>query len=176
MNKKQFGPKQLRNVLIFVFVAVLLGGAGLFYTGLGTVRDYSEKVNQRLADSEASGKQVNNLQKLKKQLSQSDSLVAKANRLFITPDQYQPQVLTDVKRYADNAGVSIESTSFDAANSIHTVKVKLKNPVPFRGLVTFLHSIEGSLPKLQVKSLSVSRSDRGDLVTVQEITIGVSVR
>lgn len=175
-KKKQFGPKELKNILIFLFFAALIGGAGLFYMGLGEVQNYSKEVNQKLADADASGNQVGNLQALKAQLAESDALVAKANRLFIAPGLYQSQVLSDLRRYADNAGVSIESTSFDSDSSEYSVKVKLKNPVDFKGLVKFLSSVEGNLPKLQVKSLSVSRAGGGNAVTVQEMKIGVSVR
>lgn len=175
--KKQFKPQNLRTILSFIFTIVLLAGAGAFYFGLGVLKDYSTEVNQRLVDADASGKQIEELQTLKSQLSQSTSLVGKANQLFATPDTYQARALSDIKNYADIAGLSLESTNFDSA-SPQTIIVKLGEPVTYGKLITFLTNVESNLPKLQVSSISLGHITGGasDSVKVGEIKIDISVR
>ncbi len=175
--KRQFQAQDLRTILSLLFFVILAGGGAIFYMGLGIVRDYSEEVNQQLANAEASGQQVEKLQSLKSQLTQSTELVSKAQQLFSTPDKYESQALTDIKNYADAAGVTVASTTFDR-NAAHTVTVRLASPTSYSKLITFLTNIESNLPKLQVSSLSLSRSDNGapDSVKVNEIKINVSVR
>ena len=178
--KKQFRPADLRTVLTVLLALVTLGGAAAFYWGVGQVRDYSISVNQRLADADASAKQIDELQTLKGQLTQSNSLVQKANELFATPATYQSQVLTDLKNYADAAGISIATTNFSdpSTTGTHNVTVTFQNPVSYTGLITFLTNVESNLPKLQISALALSRTDGGDAnsVTTGDITIEISVR
>jgi len=175
--KKQFTPHTLRGILIFLFFVVLFGGSAVFYWGLNQVKDYAVTVNQKLADAEASDRQVDELRLLKEQIAQSDSLIAKANKLFATPTNYQSQVLSDVKRYGDAAGLSITRTSFDEGRA-PLLTVTVASPTSFKSLVTFLHHVEGNLPKLQVTELSLKRADSTDpdAVEVDHIKIRVSVR
>ncbi len=174
--KKQFRPANLRALLGVLLAIIILGGGALFYWGLNVVRDYAGEVNQKIADAEGSSKQVQNLQSLKAKLAQSTSLIDKANQLFSTPAAYQAQALTDIKRYADAAGLSIASTAFSEDSS--SVTVTFKNPVSLTRLITFLNNVESNLPKLQVSSLSLGRADNGNVnnVKTNDIKIDISVR
>lgn len=178
-DKKQFTPQNLRAILAFLLVVLIAGGAGLLYLGIGELREYSVKVEQRLADAEASGRQINELQTLKNQLAQSNSLIEKANQLFAAPGSYQGQVLNDLRKYADAAGLSLANTSFSDANQgTRSVTISLREPVTYSKLIAFLNNVEGNLPKLQVSSISLGRVDGGgaDTVKVGEIKIDISVR
>lgn len=174
---KQFKPQNLRSLLIFIFIIISIAGGVMFYLGLGMMKEYSAEVNQRLVDADASGKQIEELQTLKSQLSQSNSLVEKANQLFATPDTYRSQTLTDIKNYADRAGLTLESTKFDDTSQ-QTVVVKLSPPVSYTKLIAFLSNVESNLPKLQVSSVSLDHVADGsaDAVGVGEIKIDISVR
>lgn len=178
--KKQFKPQNLRTILASLFVLALLISAGGFYYGITTIRTYAVEVNNRLADADASGKQIQSLQTLRDQLSKSTSLIEKADQLFATPDSYQSQVLGDLKRYADAAGLSIATTTFSdpAESGIHAVTVTLKQPVTYNSLVAFLNNVEGNLPKLQVSSISLGRAGSGGATRVKtgDIKIDISVR
>jgi len=177
--KKQFRPANLRTLLGFLLVVIVLGGSAIFYWGLGLVRDYATEVNQTVVDADASANQIQELQTLKAQLAQSNSLVEKANQLFSTPDAYQARALSDVTNYANAAGLSIANTSSDGESTpgAHTLTVTFKNPVSYSKLITFLSNVESNLPKLQVSSLSLNRSGGGaDSVSVSEIKIDISVR
>ena len=174
--KKQFRPANLRALLGVLLAVIILGGGALFYWGLSFVQEYAGQVNQKAADAEGSSKQVQNLQALKTKLAQSASLVDKANQLFSTPEAYQSQALTDIKRYADAAGLSIASTTFPEGTN--AAVVTLKGPVAYAKLITFLTNIESNLPKLQVSSLSLGNPDNGTAgnVKTNEIKIDISVR
>jgi len=179
-QKKRFKPQNLRAILSVVFILLVVAGCAGFYFGINIVRDYAVEVNHRLADADASGKQVQELQQLKEQLSQSNSLIQKADQLFATPASYQAQVLTDLKRYADSAGLAIAATTFSdpATTGIHSVTITLRQPVGYSNLITFLNAVEGSLPKLQVSSLSLGQPASGGASRIKtgEIKIDISVR
>ncbi len=178
--KKQFKPQNLRAILATLFVILLIGGGAGFYWGLGQVSEYSEQVNQKLADAEASGEQIGSLQVLKGQLTQSNNLIEKANQLFATPATYQAQVLRDLKNYADAAGLSISNTAFSSPGEtgIYSISITLKQPVSYTKLITFLNNVESNLPKLQVSSIALGRPANGgpDSVKTGDIKIDISVR
>lgn len=178
--KKSFGPQGLRALLATLLVIVILGGAGLFYVGLNTVKDFSSEVNNTLQDADASSKQVTELQSLKGQLSQTETLTAKADAVFATPATYQSQALTDVKRYAAQTGLRIDSTNFDnpAATGTYSMNIQLKSPVAYSQLMQFIGLIEGNLPKMQLTSIDLQHSPGGnaDSVVVGSIKLNVAVR
>lgn len=180
MAKQTFKPQTLRGILIFLLVVIVAGGGALFYLGLEKVREFSVEVNQSVTDAEASGGQVEKLQGLKGQLTQSESLITKADQMFATPDSYQTQAITDIRNYATAAGLSIARTSFDeqATGANPTVTVSLQNPVSYTRLIQFLDGIEGNIPKLQVSNIGVSRTNAGgaDLVAVDDIKITIAIK
>lgn len=179
-EKKQFKPQNLRALLAFLLIVLIVGGGGLFYWGVGLVREYAVKVEQRLADADASANQLRELQTLKGQLAQSDSLIEKANQLFATPGNYQQQALGDIKRYADAAGLSIANTSFgDSGESgSNLMTVTLREPVAYSKLIAFLSNIESNIPKMQINSIALSRVANGgpDSVKTGDIKINIFVR
>lgn len=177
--KKQFKPQDLRTLLAVLLILVLAGGAAGYYFGIGVIRDYAIKVNHRLADADASGKQIEELQLLKQQLAQSNSLVSKANALFSAPATYQSQVLTDLKSYVDAAGLTMTNTNFEDATQTgsYSITINLQQPVSYNGLIAFLHNVEGNIPKLQVRSIALSPSSDGvNTVRTGDIKIDVLVR
>lgn len=178
--KKEFRPQTLRSLLSVLFIIILIAGGAGFYFGLEKVREYAQQVDNRIADANASAKQIEELQVLKSQLSQSNSLVEKANQLFSTPASYQAQVLSDLKTYADLAGLSLANTSFGnpAESGVHTITISLKQPVTYTGLITFLNNVESNLPKMQVSSISLGQPVSGGANSVKtgDIKIDISVR
>ena len=180
MAKIHSKPKGLRALLTVVLILIILGGAGLFYLGLNMVKEYSLEVNHRLIDAEASGTQIQQLQALRSQLDQSESLITKADRLFASPSNYQAQSLNDLKNYANQTGLTIASTNFGDPSStgVYSVTVKLGAPVSYSKLIKFLELIEGNLPKMQVASMSLTHQTGGgsDSVDVGDIKINISVR
>ena len=181
MAKTSFTPQKLKTLLIGLFVLLVLGLGGLFYLSLNEFKDYALKVNHRTQDAEASAQQVQQLQSLKGQIADSQQLIAKANQLFSTPENYQTQALTDIRAIAATSGVSISGTEFndsDNPNGQKIMTVKLASPVSYKKIIAFFHGIEGNIPKMQVSSATLSHVSGGnsDSVSVEEIKIKLTVR
>jgi len=180
MAKQAFKPQSLRAVLLVVLVLVLAGGLGLFYLGLNEVRTFAVEVNHSIADAEASNGQVQALQSLRGQLTQSEALIAKANQMFATPANYQNQAITDTRNYAAAAGISIAKVDFDTvvAGVSPTMTVSLKAPVPYAKLIQFLDNIESNIPKMQVSSIGIAHVGGGNAgsVAVDDIKIMIATR
>lgn len=177
-GKKTSKAQDMRAILTFILIAAIVGGGVLFYFGLEKVRSYAIEVNNHLEDAEASDQQVEQLQLLKNQLSQSKKLISTADKLFVTESAYQAKALTDVRNYADKVGLSVESTDFDDAEGNHTIIVRLTQPTSYQKLVQFLTLVEGNLPKMQVDSMTLTRIADNNVDTVEsgDIKIKVSVR
>jgi len=188
--KKSAGLKasSLKKLLGFLLVLVTIGVAGGFYLGLHEVRTFSIDVSHVVADSQASGNTISELQQLKQSLSQSEALVTKANQMFSTNANYQSQALTDVRKYASNAGITISNTDFEAGSDAapsapvpangKAFTIKLQSPVSYAKLLQFIANIEGNLPKMQIMGLKVNRvaSGTSDQVEVGDIKITISTR
>ncbi len=182
MSKKALQATTLRKLLITLFILVILGIGGAFYFGLGLIREYAIEVTHSSEDAKASGGQIEDLQALQKQLEATQTLVGKANELFATEQTFQTQAITDLQRYASEAGVAITSTNFDQGDQppqgARKVTITLTEPVSYPNLIRFLTLIEGSIPKMQVTKLTTSRptSPSGDTVSVDPIELNISVR
>ena len=182
MNKerKGFTPQKMRALLSVMLVLVTLGSGALFYYALGETRKYGTEVNHRLLDADASYEQLSSLQALKTQLTESETLVGKANQLFATPDNYQAEALAAVRNYATVAGLSITNTRFaDAEDGSKTIVISFnEGSVTYDKLIYFLRNVEENVPKLQVTSLPVSHITGGDSnsIKVGDITIKIYVR
>jgi hypothetical protein len=178
--KKPFKPQNLQVLLSVLLAVVIIGGGALFYFGLTMVRDYSIEVNHRLQDATASSDQIKQLQLLKGQISQSESLITKADQLFASPSNYQTQTLTDLKNYANQVGLTISSTNFDdpTTTGSYGVTITLAAPVSYKKLIQFLTLVEGNLPKMQVTAVNLKHTPSGnsDSVDAGPIKINISVR
>lgn len=178
--KQPFNPQALRGALLIILIAIMSGGAGLFYIGLNQLHDYAVQVNNSAAEAQASDDRVQSLQSLKNQLSQSQALVTKANQMFATPESYQAQANNDVSKYASAAGITITKTTFEAAvaGGSPVMNVTIKSPTSYSKLIQFLNGIEGNLPKMQVTSIALSHPANGgaDSVTVDDIKIAIATR
>jgi len=180
MAKQTFKPQNLRAVLVVVLIVIIAGGLGLFYLGLNEVREYAVEVDHSIADAEASNGQVQKLQSLKGQLAQSETLIAKANQMFATPDNYQNQAITDTRNYAASSGITIAKINFDevVAGVSPTMTVSLKAPVSYSKLIRFLDGIESNIPKMQVSNIGLTHVNGlgADTVGVNDIKIMIATR
>ena len=180
---KKLTATTIRNILAFLLVIITVGAAVGFYSGLRIIKAYSLEVTHTISDSNASGKQVEQLSQLKKQLADGQVLVAKAEKLFSTPATYQTQVLKDISKYASETGVSISNIesvtpAAGAPTTGSSQIITLQSPVSYLSLLKFIDAIEGNLPKMQISGINIGRptSASGDNVTVQKITIMVSTK
>jgi hypothetical protein len=179
--KKPMKASSLRSFLIVLIVILIIAVAGGFYLGFQQIRMFAIEVSHSAVDADASGKQLEELQILKRQLEERESLVAKANKLFATQDNYQSQAISDVQKYARKFDVTILNTDFEAGaggTAGNTFVITLKSPVSYTKLLNFLDAIEGNLPKMQVTSVSLGHTTSGSAgdVTTEAIKIGISTR
>lgn len=175
-ERQSLRATNLRQILTVVFALTILGIGGGFYLGLGVIREYAVEVAQTTKDAEASTTKIDELYLLQQDLARGQSLVDKANELFAAPATYQSQALTDLERYASRAGVSISETSFSSDSGAAQATVTLNQPVNYDNLLYFLTLIEGNLPKMQVDTLTVTRTDTAGEVTTGPIVITVTTR
>lgn len=189
---KPFSAKTMRGVLAFLLVLIIVGAGAGFYFGLDIVRSYSVEVSHANADATASATNVQDLDQLKTQLANTQTLVSKADQLFSTPDTYQTQALKDISKYATESGVVISSidsantsttdtntsTTTPAAGSNYSEIVTIQSPVSYANFLKFLDAIEGNLPKMQITGISIGRPADGTPgeITTDKITITVAVR
>lgn len=176
----------LRGFLAVMLFLTIAGAAVGFYLGLEQIRAYAIATNQSLIDADASGQQIEQLRLLQISLQESDSLVQKAQNVFVTQDGFQSQIVTDIQRYAREAGVAIEGTEFppetvdDGATTRtdRSIEVRIASPVSYDRLIRFLQLVEGNIPKMQPDTVQVSRpSDpSGDSVTVGPMIIRMAVQ
>lgn len=179
-QKRKFKPQNLRTLLATLFVVLVIGGGAAFYFGISAIRTYAVEVNNRQADAVASAKQIEELHTLRDQLAKNTSLIEKADQIFATPESYQSQVLNDLKRYADNAGLTITNTAFSdpSESGVYSITFSFRQPVNYTSLITFLHGVESNVPKLQVSSIALGRAgtDGAKRVKTADIKIDISVR
>ena len=182
MKPKQQQATKFRRFMIAAFILVIIGICASFYFGLQTIRNYAIEVTHITEDANASGKQVEQLQALRNQLAQAQSLVQKADQIYATQANYQSVAISDLQRYAQVANVSIVDTDFtqgeQQAENTRRVTIGLESPVSYSNLTRFLQLVEGSMPKMQVQKLTVARptTATGNQVTVDDIIINISVR
>lgn len=173
-----------RNILASTLVIVIIGSVVGFYFGLQVIKAYALEVTHAVADSHASGHNIEELSKLQQQLAAGQGLVVKADALFSTPATYQTQALKDISKYAGEAGVSISSIDSATAASRAAVTpgysevITIQSPVSYAKFIRFLDAIEGNLPKMQITGITISRPTipSGDLITTDKITVTVSTR
>ena len=183
MANKPFQATSLRALLAFAMVVTLFAAIGGFYLGLQYIREYAVEVSHTTEDAAASGAQVDQLRVLQRQLAQAKTLVEKADKIFATDANYQSQSVKALQKYASEAGVTISNTDFPQNNDIAStqdrlITIQLNQPVSYNRLVRFIQLVEGSLPKMQINNLTISRPDspNGDEVNVERIGIRISVQ
>jgi len=182
-QSKKMSATTIRNILAFLLVIITIGAAAGFYMGLQIIKAYSLDVSHTISDSNASGKQVEQLSGLKQQLADGQALVTKADQLFSTPETFQTQVLKDVSKYASETGVTISNIESvapvpGAATTEPSQVITLQSPVSYFSFLKFIDAIEGNLPKMQITGINIGRpaAASGDSITTQKITITVSTR
>lgn len=183
---KELTATSMRTLLRILLVIIIAAAVGGFYYGLQQVRVVAVDVTHTSEDASASNEMVEQIATLQAELVKVRALVEKADTMFVPVANYQVQAVTDLRRYADASGVSITETDFgetEATTSTATgetrpVTITLAQPVNYTSLVRFLQLTEGSLPKMTVNGLNITRTNgtNKDQVTVAPITLRISVK
>ncbi len=194
---RPFTATQLRLILsLSMFAIVMLTAVGFYFVN-SHLKTYALDVSHVVVDANASRDNLQNLQKIEKQLKESQDIVQKTNNIVAESQsyQYQDQIITDINGYATRAGISITDINFSAQSTTTTptanatpaaptpsgvkstsVAITLKNPVNYDNLLRFLKSIEQNLTKMQVSRINLSKDTSSSGVTSDILTLQVYVR
>ncbi len=194
MKQPRLASTKLRSFLLVIVVTLSGLSAGGFYFGQVWLQTFAGTVSQTLANSKASGNDVQSFKKLQANLASRQEIIAKATSLVASSQNYQDQAILDLDKYASNAGISISNFSFapaaaataaattapasvasTPASSSSSVTITLVSPISYAKLMKFMSAIEGSIPKMQVSSINLGRvADGGqDSVKTDQLTIEV---
>lgn len=204
MNKLHtMNASTLRIILsVMLFVIVIITGV-LFYFGREQLSGVSTRVNQAVADADASAKSLDTYKRIETELKTNQSVVDRAK--LLTADfsqyQYQNQIILDLQTYARQTGVSVTSIDFGstaasgsattapaapatgsasgtaASSKSVSITITPSNPVGYTNLLNFVHAIEQNLPKMQISKLSLTRDPTdSSKVSVSDISIQMYVK
>lgn len=185
MKQQGLSPSALRGILSTMIV-LLIGLASVgFYFAQQWLQEYAVTVSHKVADSAASGTDVQALSKLQEELKSREDVTIKTANMFASLQTFQTQAVKDLGIYAAASGISIsqfnfsESTVAPVGSGIPTttVTITLASPVNYVNLLKFVQAIEGNLPKMQISGLNLSRIE-GDTqsVKIDQLTIAVYTR
>jgi hypothetical protein len=185
MKKSRISAVGLRSLLIVTILFLIgLATAGFYFAQTGLV-EYSKIVTQTVADSTNSGKDVQSLKKLQSDLAELQDVVVKSSKISSPVSDYQSQVITDIKAYAQTAGVGVSNYTFTSGSTSSaagapqssTVTLSLTSPMQYKSLLTFIRLIETNLPKMQISSVNLTRAN-GDngMIRTDSISIDVYTR
>lgn len=192
MKKTPMSAVTLRTVLsVLIVLTIILSGVG-FYFGQTWLNNLAVSVSHQIADSRASGNNVEALKKLQQDVAARQESATRARSISSSAQNYQTQTIYDLDKYAASAGISISNYSFvqtsasaapvatatitpTVAAPSTAVTITVTSPVSYVRLLKFMSAIESNLPKMQVSSVNLGRptADSGDLVTTDQLTIEV---
>jgi len=199
---KALTPAKLRIVLLGLIVVTLIGSGFGFWLFRNQMTTYAESVNEDARSATVSSNDITMLQSLQAQLEENSVAVTRAKNIVADSKsyQYQNQIISDINTYAKAAGVGIAGYGFNSEGSgaaaasgtaapaaplpaapsglkTTSVSVTITNPVSYRAIIRFIHSIELNLTKMQLSGVTLTKSDtNSDEVTVGPLTIEVYVR
>lgn len=162
-----------------VIVTLIVGGSVFgFYNVQSWLLEYSDKVGAVIPQSNEASSIVQLTNKMQSDITKYTPTTNKANAM-ITADQ--DSVIQKLNNLASSTGVSITNSSFrvaDAAEGAGLIGVKLNlatisinNPVNYTTLIRFIKAVEGSLPKMQISQINISRVAESSNVNVSSIVI-----
>lgn len=185
MKKLTFDAVLLSRVLIATIALTLVGaGFGCWQLEL-MLRAEQQATDHARIDAAISTEQIQRANELQAYLESNTTDIEKAASVVADTKtyQYQNQILEDVNRFADIAGVTVlgfdfptQKTIAPAAGAVKTIQasVTLQNPVPYENYLRFLKLIEQNLTKMQITDISIT-PDTKIQGQINNPTIGLQV-
>lgn len=203
-SKKPLTATKLRVMLSVSLFVVALGAGAVFYFANRQLNTYAGDVSTSTAEADASQNDLQTLQHIQQELKDNQDAVKRAAQIVADSKsyQYQNQIIGDLNDYARRAGITITNIDFSdtgtgssasssaAAGSSAAsptpavagvkstaVSITLQNPVDYDSLLTFMHSIEQNLTKMQIASVNISKdTSTATGVTSNVLTLEVYIR
>ena len=200
MKKPIVTATSLRLILSISLFAVAGLGVVLFSFAYSSLKDVAVDVSHSIADADASRNNLQNLQKLQRDLVSKQEAVKRAESIVAESRsyEYQNQIINDLNDYATRAGIGITTIDFTNSQDGSTapatptapaapsttvngvkstfVSITLKNPVDYAGVLRFLKSIEQNLTKMQVANVGLSKATDSDGVSTDALSIEVYIK
>lgn len=189
MKKPQMTAIKLRAILSVAVVIIIALSIVGFYFGQNWLRTLAVSVSHTVADSQASGNDVQSLKKLQENLLTRQDIINKANSIIASSESYQNQTIMDLDKYASDAGIAISNYNFaqpttpaattttgqPAVSGLTSVTVTVASPLSYTKLMKFMTSIENNLPKMQISSINLGRVPDSDSDTVRTDQLTIEV-
>ncbi len=199
---------RFRLTLLISLILAIIVVVGVVIYGVGLLNSYATTVNEQVRTTATSTERESTMRAQITQLEEYRPAAERAKQIVADSQQYQYQntIIQDISRFANRAGVQIESYDFTAAADAATspapaqppasvdptsptpaapaagnlrstfVNVTLKSPVDYRNFITFLHYLEQNLTKMQIANLSLSKDGETSGVVPNSLRIEVYVR
>lgn len=182
--------------LVVITIIISIG----FYFMQSYLYTIAVDVSHKTEDASTSGNDIATWQRLKQQLADDEATIQRTASIVADSKsyEYQDQIIQELNTYAARAGVSINSYTFAAstggagsssatgsapltASTISglkstTVSISLASPTKYKRLMTFIHSIEQNLTKMQLGSISLSKGVAADEVSINTLEIEVYIK
>ncbi len=189
MKSSALTPSKLRLALVGCMFALVILAVALFMVGYQKIKEYSVSTRTIAAQAQGSNSSLQNLVTVKKQLEADTDVIQRAS-LIVSESKsyvYQDQIIQDITRFANSAGITITNISFTDVGTAGatttatpppqaattpapatasstpsgvkttTATVTVKNPVDYNNMLVFIHSIEESLFKMRISQVTLSK-------------------
>jgi hypothetical protein len=192
-------------VFALSLVLILVGMGGVVYFGYTMLQGTAEEVSKIQTEAKAVDAKVQNLARLEKEMEKYKDSVAKAQQLVAETQQYQyqNQIINDLTAYANKSGVGIAGFTFTSGSAgaksnsgssgtsgtnnssgsnsavgpkSMKVSVRLNEKTDYMALLRFMHLIEQNLTRMQIASVSMSKTEGTGQVNTQTLEVEVYVR
>ena len=119
MNKRTLTPSMLRIILSVVLVLLLSLGVGVFILGYQRLKIVNTDAQSVAAKAQESQSGLSKLMTTKKLLEEKSTTVNRADQLVSQSRSYvyQDQIISDINKYATEAGIAITDITFTDAKT-----------------------------------------------------------
>ncbi len=133
MKKQSLTPVKLRAILIVLLLLLAGAGVGVFVYGHGQLDTHATNAQETATKAEASRSSLQNLTVTEKFLSANEDVVTRADQLASESKSYlyQDQIISDINKYAKEAGIEITNINFDSP--VSTSVAATSTPAPAVG-------------------------------------------
>lgn len=183
-------------LLLLVILAAMVGSVIVAYSFLSKTSDDVGKLQTEAISIES---KIQNLLALKSQLDKNSEIAKKAKNIVSESKmyQYQNQIIQDLSTYADRAGISIRSFTFQSESTATKsttstskkptgvapagvkstfVSIQLGENIDYVRFLHFLDLIEKNVTRMQLSGISISRGVNNNELLVQALEVKVYTR
>ncbi len=191
MKKFFTSPAIILNIVLIIAVLLLavVSILGVFFAQSKLSAFVTENDHLR-TDAEINDLNIITAEKLKTVLKDNDGNIQRVAEVVADTKsyQYQDQIVRDMNKYADTAGITIlgfnfvQSTAPTKASATPGLKtltaiITVNNPVSYTDFLHFLRLVEANLTKMQVTQIDLqANTDKAGLIDSQTITLQVYVK